>query len=657
MDPHHSAIQIKIWLELQLQITEMFPFSESLLCSIYHSDQRFIRPTPYLSKTNPIYKSTETNNLMIRKISNDVCLSSQLSHLNHTQRVTTSTNLLNTFSTLLKKAMSKCATVSFKLFKIVDLVGCGAIEHSNQLNLVSSEDIHLKKDNKILNFKIDSHEFKNEFQLTDIYYDQVQKGKDIDNHIISTRSSDNSSSLKEFFSTTRELTMRNTSSVMSSKRDISAYSFRTPNKPSKNNSSSSMKNIKSLTHSKHSLICKKEQFDCAIPNTMKIRSPTKIFQKYENCSDSSLSSKINIFNKSIMGSVRKVLFDQEELAQSEQDSNCNMSSFVSNSDSLSFCITRKSPSVISDNHGYLTTSNFTNTNTQKYSWLSLFKQSISSFEKNKNSDLLWILDNQHNLKILESIKTIIYSKHFKDITISSCKWINKNTLVCGSKSGKLLFGRVICGKLDLLDIWKVSQNPIVDIQLCRLGLSLAFLDQTKRLFQFSMRRVLQTNQHSKFTRELNLSSQKVFSKVSKISFHPRNPKILIILKQQIKRNEIIFYNISTKQVIHTRQLISDTHSFCFHDKFNIIFLSESKGNNHYIKIYHVLDNFKKWSEQGKIGFGKSCFKYTNLQSKNGLFIATTKIQQLYIWKQKEIVECEQTIPCSSSFINGNNLFR
>jgi hypothetical protein len=654
MDSHQTAIQIKFWLELQLQITEMLPLSESLLCRGYHSDQRFIRSIAPIPKTLSNYEPVKTNKPMIRPTSNDVVLTSQFPYPSRDRRVTNSTNPFHSFGRLLKGAINKCALVSFKLFKIVDLIGCGTIEDSNHLIITNSQEICLKKENKIINFKIDSHEFKNEFQLTDLYYDQVQKKQDQDQQQISTKSSNNSS--KEFFSTTRELTMHKTNSVFSSRRDIGVSCFQTPNKPSKKVFSSSMKKLKPLTDSKSSLICKKEQLNCAIPNTMKIRSPEEIFEpKFKNM-NSSLTSKKSIFHKSILGSVRKILFDKEDLELSEKESRMSedLSSHLSVSDSLSFYITRKTPSLMSNNQSDFIVRSDVQSESQKYSWLNLFQRSILSFEKNENSDLFWIIDNQQNLKILRGNKTVSCSKQFKNIIISACKWINKNTLVCGSENGKLLFGTVKSNTLEFVDLWKVSDKAIIDLQSSDLGLSLVCLDQTKRLFQFCLRRVLNSGRN--FKKELNLSSRKIFSKVSKILFHPKKPKILIIFKK-IPRNEIIFYNISTKQVIHRRQLISKTHSFSFHDTLNVIFLSQSKGNNHFISIYHLSNNLTKWFKQGNLGHGKSVFEYRNLQTKNGLLIATTKSQKLYIWKQENVVQPQHTLPSSSSFINGNNLFR
>jgi hypothetical protein len=281
--------------------------------------------------------------------------------------------------------------------------------------------------------------------------------------------------------------------------------------------------------------------------------------------------------------------------------------------------------------------------------------SIKSFEKNENSEFIWIIDNQQKVKILKGNQSICCNPHFKSDSISNCKWINKNTLVCGTSSGRLLFGRIMNNELSFITSWKVSDKSIINIQCCSFGISLACIDEANRLYQFCLRGVL-NQEITHFSRELSFTSQSLFSNISKISFHPKKPKILIIFKK-FPRNEIIFYNLSTKHVIHKKQLISQTHSFSFHDQLNVIFLSQSSGAKHFISIYHLSYDFKKWWRQGRLGLDKSIFEYRNLQIKNGLLVATTKTQKLFIWKQGEIVNSLQKTPSPSSCINGNNLLR
>ena len=658
MASFHSAIQINFWFELQLQITEMLPQSSSTPHSTLPKS-RFIKTLSHFSEqfplTFPLIPGSPQDSASFAS-----SLQSGFPHYKK-QRNLAKKGTLDCLAQYVNQTLKRCSEISFRLFKIVDIIGCGEKTQEGRLGMFNSNEVHLVKGNKIVKFQIDSNEFKNELELTDIYYENQAEEQSHQDLGKLGKYLDNSST--DFFSTTREFTLKKkTLSLMSSSNKFSVSCFQTPNKSSKKVLSSSMKKIQVNLGESPSLICKSQHNICDIPNSMKIRLFAQNSPEKEKLQDSDLISKKIIFRKSAMGSVRKILFDDIDTENgsiiSENDFDSNAFSINSTfSDSLSFSIKRDSPCrEINQQEAIKSRSHFSN---EKYSWLSLFRKNINSFGMSLNFKHVWIIDNNKQLIIICEKRPIKKSKVFHLLDASVCKWIKKDLLVCGTTDGKLVFGKIQNNELKLVKIWTVSEKEIKSLKICPAGVSLSCIDKGKRLYSFCLKQLLNNSFLSKNLnplKKLNMKLGFIFKNVRQIMFHPKKLKILIILKT-FPRNEIIFYNLSTKQIIHTHQFISKTHSFCIHQDQNILFFSQTSKNSNFIKIIQFSQNFKKFKEIDSFGHKKSKLKYENLHIKFGSLIAKNKNQNLFIWKQNDFENSDIQISKKSSFINRNNLLR
>lgn len=643
----------------------MLSVSQSTSTQGKHADRRFIRPSPASSPRFPSPHPRLTNKHMKRHSTpEDLHFLSKLSNLRRKRRPaidSESSPSTGALARFVHGAIRKCVQISFQVFKIVDTFGCGTLDKPERLVISGEKEISLVKENKVLNFKIESHEFKNELQLTDIYYERVQRKLERDNGRISTKPSENLS--QDFFSTTRELTSKKNSSGFISKRELSVSHFQTPNKASKKVFSSSMKKIGEDLPMHSSFYCKNQQIIGAIPRTMKIDSPSSFPNQTRLIVDSRPTRQQKLFPKSLLGSVKKILFTNEDIqsdAENQSHVSEDLSLQFSTSDALSFMITRNTPAqTCSFKSGYSQKSE-SKSNSQKLSWLSLFTTNILSFEKNPESGFIWTIDSRQKFKITDNAKALQLAPEFDSLHPSTCKWISANVLVCADQLGRVMFGKIERReKLVWLETWQVSDDPIRNIRSCGLQMKISCLDTSGRLWVFSLKRVLNWANSSGGEERKRVSDLRVrnqFANVVQSQFHPKKPSILAMI-QNIQKNEISVFNLSTKQLLLRKRFKSAVHSFCFHEHRNILFVGLTRGNSHSISILHLSPNFQKTRTLGRLGLRQSHSPFKNLQMNHGLLVATTANQKLFIWKQDKFGLSGRPRQVSSGLVCGSKLFR
>lgn len=662
MNSSNITFEIKFRFDLQLKLTEMLSISQSNRSGVNQADQRFLRrgPSSPLRFRNSL--SPLTNKRMLRHSTpQDLHFLSKLTQVRQNRRPAIDSVCArppHRLARLVDGAIRKCVHISFKLFKIVDTFGCGSLDRDDQLIVSGADRISLVKENKLLNFKIESHEFKNELQLTDIYYERVQKELAEDAEHVSTKPSHNLS--QEFFSTTRELASRRDSVGFGSKREVSVSYFQTPNKPSKKVFSSSMKKIAKFSDPASSFYCKKQQIISAIPGTMKIGSPPQFSSHTHSAHKAPITREQRLLPRSILASVKRILFTgedvQSESAEGSQESD-GLSLQFSTSDALSFVITRNTPTKASSSENGFLQKSESRSQSQKYSWLSLFSKRISQFEKNLKTGLIWTIDCQRKLKVTHGTRALRMDSFFQNSSISACKWIRANLLICGDSTGRLTFGEVADRKLVVVESWQISDGAIRDIRCCRLGVSVACIDSCGRLRVLSLKRLLNSPKKSDsghVKSDMRMPSEG--ARVVQCEFHPSKPSILVILKNA-PGNEISFFNISTKQTLLRKRFKSAVHCFCLHREHGALFVSQTRRDRHFVSVLQVAPDMDECWRLGRLGLGQSSAPFKNLQMNHSLLVATTVSQKLFIWKQNEPQKLRKSLRESGALLSGNKLFR
>lgn len=636
----HQKIQIKIWFELQLHITEM---SQSHHLKELRTPPSNHNPNPRFTTPSQLNNSTPHP---IEPASPSLIPSPNGLHMKHviskikenpsSIQKNTSFGFSNMMSKWVDKAMRKCTRISFKLFKIVDIIGTGGVEVTGRLAMGSSNEILIAKDNKILNYQVDAHEFKNEFDMADIYYEKkADLGKNSLEYV-----STGSGKSREFFSTTQDCTGGKEKSQINPRTPLATVScFQTPVKSSKKMSKFSNKILAFSTPEK-SLKNKYRPKACAIPKLMKIDclkllcfdSPQQIgLQK----SSAKIVQKKIQKTKSMMGSAAKRLFDEEsQLAESETSSHFSqdLSFLSSETDTLSFILTRRTPfrQVLPQN----TPSQVPafQDKSRSYSWFSLFNKNINKFEKSANPRFLWILDNENELFVLRDNKVLALPVSLRETSITVCKWVAPQVLVIANLCGGLFFVRIEEDGVRLLEKWTVSKEPIQRIQSNAPGTRMVCEDSSRRLFAYDLKRVLLLPDPS---RPFTMINSPLFRHVSQSAFHPRRDNVLIILKT-IPRNEIIFLNLSTQTVISRRYFPWNLHCFCYHESEDMLFLSASRKSEHFISIFQISSDFKQFFFRSNFEKNRSKSKFLNLQVRSNLLVSTTDQEKMFIWKTNDL---------------------